>query len=144
MSSSLAAPPDASNALVVVWVNNADFVYGMSFPYGTNITLWTNAINQSLTNHFQAITNLYAKGVRTLILPTAVDITKTPIYVGYAPASKKFIRERIVDFNAGLAALVNEVRASRPGLTIFIPDIFTRARPDAGAARRLWLDQCPA
>ncbi len=122
---SLPAPLDASNALAVVWINNADFVYGMSHNYGTNTALWTNAINQSLTNHFRAIINLYTKGFRTLILPPAVDIMKIPIYVNYAPTSKKFIRERIVDFNAGLAALVNDVRALCPGLTIFVPDIFT-------------------
>ena len=34
------------------------------------------AINQSQTNHLQIITNLYAKGVRTLILPNAVDISE--------------------------------------------------------------------
>ena len=33
------------------------------------------ANNQSQTNHLQIITNLYAKGVRTLILPNAVDIS---------------------------------------------------------------------
>ena len=32
-------------------------------------------MNLSLTNHFVAITNLYAKGARTLIMPNAVDFT---------------------------------------------------------------------
>ncbi len=52
-------------------------------PYtSNNIAIWTNAINQSISNHFTAITNLYAKGVRTLVMPNAVDITEIPYYSG--------------------------------------------------------------
>ena len=40
---------------------------------------WTNAINQSQTNHYKAVTNLYfAKGARTLIMPNVVDISTIP------------------------------------------------------------------
>ena len=68
------APPDGSNALFIVWVNDADFVGYMNnnsySPYNSNnIAIWTNAINQSVSNHLVAITNLYAKGVRTLVMP---------------------------------------------------------------------------
>ena len=53
----------------------------LQLPYtSNNIAIWTNAINQSISNHFAAITNLYAKGVRTLIMPDAVDITEIPYY----------------------------------------------------------------
>ena len=78
------APADASNALFIVWVNDADFVGYMGNIYpSTNIVTWTNAINQSLTNHWNIITNLYyAKGARTLVMPNAVDITEIPDYNG--------------------------------------------------------------
>ena len=53
---------------------------GNIYP-STNIVTWTNAINQSLTNHWNIITNLYyAKGARTLVMPNAVDITEIPEY----------------------------------------------------------------
>ena len=120
-----AAPADAATALFVVWVNNADFVYGMNYPYGTNTTLWTNAISQSLSNHFRAITNLYAKGARTLVMPTAVDITQIPYYVNYAAANKRFVRQRVIEFNSAFSAMLKQVQASSPGLTIHVPDIFT-------------------
>lgn len=120
-----AAPPDASTALFVVWVNNADFVYGLNRGYGTNISLWTNAINQSLTNHFRAVTNLYAKGARTLIMPSAVDLMQVPYYVNYAPASKRFVRQQIQDFNAGFVAMLNQAQGTRPGLTIHAPDFLS-------------------
>ena len=121
---SFAAPPDANTALFVVWVNDADFVYNVQ-NYGTNITTWTNALNQSLTNHFKAITNLYAKGTRTMVMPTAVDITKVPNYVNLAPARKSFIRQRTLDYNNGFVLTLNQAMASYPGLKIYIPDLFT-------------------
>jgi phospholipase/lecithinase/hemolysin len=123
------APPDSNTALFVIWVNDADFVNDMGTIYPnntTNITLWTNAVNQSLTNHWKVITNLYyAKGARTLIMPDAVDITEIPQYNGYPTADKRFIRQRIIDFNAGFAARLNQARASLPGITIYEPDFFT-------------------
>ncbi len=123
---SFSAPPDANSALFVVWVNNADFVDDIS-SYGssTNITAWTKSINQSLTNHFNIITNLYfAKGVRTLIMPNAVDITEIPGYTHISSADKSFIRQRVIDFNTGFAATLDQARALLPGITIYVPDLF--------------------
>jgi len=120
------APVDASNALFIVWVNDADFVGDMGNIYpSTNIVTWTNAINQSLTNHWNIITNLYyAKGARTLIMPKAVDITEIPQYDSYPAADKSFIRQRIIDFNIAFTALLNQARTSLPGITIYEPDFF--------------------
>jgi phospholipase/lecithinase/hemolysin len=122
------APTNATNALFIVWVNNADFVGDMGnlySTYGTNITQWTNAINLSLTNHYSIITNLYAKGVRTLIMPNAVDITEIPQYNTYPAANKTFIRQMVVNFDAAFAALLSNTMVSLPDLKIYEPDIFT-------------------
>lgn len=121
------APPDANTALFVVWVNNADFVYDMNnyTPYTTNnLAVWTNAINQSLTNHLTAIQTLYAKGARTLIMPNAADVTQVPFYVRSSSANRAFVRQRVIDFNVAFAASLNQASASLPGLTIHVPDIF--------------------
>lgn len=120
-----AAPPDAHTALFVIWVNNADFVYGMNYPYGTNLALWTNAINQSLTNHLRAVTNLYAKGARTLVMPTAVDLTQIPYYANYAAPNKRFVRQRVMDFNIAFVNSLRQTEAALPGLKVFVPDLFT-------------------
>ena len=121
---SFPAPPDASTALFVVWCADADFVWNVN-NYGMNTTLWANAINQSLTNHIRAITNLYGKGVRTLIMPNAVDIAKVPLYVNYAEANKSFIRQQILSFNSAFAATLDQLKTSLPGLTFHVPDVFT-------------------
>jgi hypothetical protein len=125
-------PADANTALFVVWVCDADFVGDMGniYPYyGTDITQWTNAIYQSLTNHWNIITNLYyADGARTLIMPNAVDITEIPQYSGIAisaPADQSFIRQQVMDFNAAFAVTLSNAMASLPGLTIYEPDMFS-------------------
>ena len=118
---------DATNSLFVVWVNDADFVWDMLYIYPSlSPATWNNAINSSLANHSQAIAALYAKGARTLVMPNAVDITKVPYYSGIAssPADRAFIRQRVVDFNAGFAAMLNQARSSLPGLTVYAPDMF--------------------
>ncbi len=119
------APTNATNALFVVWVNDADFVNDVD-NCATNINLWTNAMNLSLTNHFVAITNLYAKGARTLIMPNAVDISKVPEYSGYGSNQLAFIRQQITNFNTAFTnTLMNRIRANCPGITIFVPDFFS-------------------
>jgi phospholipase/lecithinase/hemolysin len=122
------ASSDISNALVVVWINNADFVfYANNYaPYTTNnIAVWTNAMNLSLSNHFTAIQTLYNKGVRTLIMPNAVDLGKVPYYVQLPAANKSFIRQRIIDYNLAFATRLNQARATFTNLVIYSPDLFT-------------------
>jgi outer membrane lipase/esterase len=125
-----AAPADANTALFVVWVNNADFVGDLNnsnfSPYTTNnISIWTNAMNLSLSNHIRALTTLYAKGARSLVMPNAVDITKTSSYFGLPTTSKTFIRQRIIDFNAAFAVALSNATLSFPALKIYAPNTFT-------------------
>ena len=124
---SFVAPPDVGSSLFIVWVNNADFVYTLSQnnpPYN-NSAIWTDAMNRSLSNHFTAIQTLYNKGVRTLIMPNAVDLMKVPNYTGLLAADKSFVRQRVIDYNIAFAARLNQARASFPNLTIHSPDVFS-------------------
>ena len=120
--SSFQAPSDASNALFVIWVNNADLFYP-ALNNGTNMNAWTNAINVSLTNHFKAITSLYAKGARTLIMPNAVDLSTIPEF--NTAASTNFVRQMCTNYNIAFAASLDQARSNCPGLTIYVPDFFT-------------------
>lgn len=126
------APTNATNALIIIWVNDADFVdilnqtTPISPPYTTaQLPLWTNVFNLLLTNHFQAITNLYAKGVRALIMPNVVDLTKVPGYAYYLNSSDElFFRQRVLAFNAAFTNTLNSAKAVCPGLAINVPDFF--------------------
>jgi len=53
-----------------------------------------------------------------------VDITKIPQYAGMSAGEKSTIRQWISAFNSGFAADLNEAMASRPGLKIYMPDMF--------------------
>ncbi len=150
--SNFSPPPDATNALFVVWVNDADFVGDLSDPTfqpynSSNLAKWTNAINRSLSNHLAAVQILYAKGARTLVMPNAVDLTEIPEYVGLSASDKAFVRQRVVDFNRGFGLTLSNAMASLPGLRIVVPDIFSLlddilARPaDYGLTNALYNGQ---
>ncbi len=122
-------PAGATNALFAVWVCNADFADDLANLSGGapgNLVAWTNSMNQHLTNHVRAITNLYAKGMRTLVAPNAVDLLKVPQYSSYANAANRtFIRQRIIDFNNAYSNRLTQVEAANPGLNIVTVDIFS-------------------
>jgi phospholipase/lecithinase/hemolysin len=120
------APTKASNALFIVWICDADLVYDMeNINPLTSLSLWTNALNQSLTNQLTAVQVLYNKGVRTLIMPNAVDITEIPLFNQTAPSTRSFIRARIIDFNAAFNSALNNLAATNAGLKIYVPNVFS-------------------
>jgi outer membrane lipase/esterase len=113
-----------SNILFVIWVNNADLFYP-ALNNGANMNAWTNAMNLSLTNHFKAVTDLYAKGARTLVMPNVVDLSTIPEF--NTSPNTNFVHQRCVDYNVAFANVLNRARTNSlyPGLTICAPDFFT-------------------
>jgi phospholipase/lecithinase/hemolysin len=123
---SFIAPTNASNCLFIVWVSDADLVSGMQKInplYDTN--QWATLLNQSLTNQLKSLQILYNKGVRTLVLPNAVDITEVPLYNTTATSTRSVIRAQITNFNANFAAALTSFAATNSGLKIYSPDIFS-------------------
>ena len=113
---------NASNALFVVWVNNSDAYNAATAGIPLTFAQWqgTNALSQ--TNHFQIITNLYAKGVRTLIMPNVVDISEVPFFSGGTFVTN--IRAGCVDYNLKFSNTISQARAACPDLVIYVPDFF--------------------
>jgi len=125
---SFTPPANATNCLFIVWVCNADFVGDISAitkNSGTNQAQWTAAINSHLINHSNAIVSLYAKGCRDLVAPNAVDLTEIPQYNNSPSNYKAFVRQHIIGFNTSYTAMLNQIATSSPGLTIYVPDIFS-------------------
>jgi phospholipase/lecithinase/hemolysin len=118
---SFQAPSDASNDLFVIWVNCADLWFPATYS-GTTMSQWTSAINQSQTNHYKAVTNLYAKGARTLIMPNAVDLSTIPAF--NTSPNANFIHLRCLDYNVAFSNTLNRIRASCPNLTLYTPDFY--------------------
>ena len=122
--SAFVPPADVNTALFVVWVNDAD-MFDAVRTWGTDDASWNTAIADSLANHLTIIQTLYAKGVRTLIMPNAVDVTKVPDYSDLPSADKAWIRQKIQSFNTSFNSTLNQARSSCPGLTIYVPDFFS-------------------
>jgi phospholipase/lecithinase/hemolysin len=118
------APGDASTALFVVWVNDADLV-DTYVNDGTNLAAWNNDIIQAQTNHLIAIHAFYTNGVRTLLMPTTVDVSKIPEYANLSASTLAFLRQRAFDYNTAFSSTLNKARAFNSGLTIYSPDLFT-------------------
>ncbi len=121
-TSAYSPPADASNALVVIWVNNADLYYPALDPTPT-LAKFTNTINLALTNQYKAITNLYAKGIRTLVMPNIVDISTVPQFNTYSAQTNLF-HQVSTNYNVSFYSTLNRARTNCPGLTIFAPDFF--------------------
>jgi phospholipase/lecithinase/hemolysin len=116
------APADVASDLFIVWVCNADTFDAAQAP--DNSTQWQAAINQAQTNHLQIITNLYAKGVRTLILPNVVDISEIPAF-NAGTTLTGVEHAGCVAYNVAFSNTIKQARALCPGLKIYTPDFFT-------------------
>jgi phospholipase/lecithinase/hemolysin len=119
---SFTPPANASNALVVIWVNNADLYYPATDPTPT-LASFNAVINQAQINHYKAITTLYAKGIRTLIMPNVVDISTIPAFNNYIAYTNLF-HQASTNYNAAFNATLDRARTDCPGLTIYVPDFF--------------------
>src|SRR5665213_475392 len=115
------APQDVSTALFVVWVCNAD-TFDAAQNHDNSLQ-WTLANTVSQSNHLLIITALYAKGVRNLVLPNAVDISEIPAYNESNLA--KVMSAGCIAYNAALANTINQARLLFPDLNIYTPDYYT-------------------
>ena len=116
------APPDVANDLFIVWICNAD-TYDAAINNDSS-NQWVAAINQSQTNHLQIITNLYAKGVRTLILPNAVDVSKIPAF-NTGSTLTNLMHNECIAYNIAFSNTIKKARTLCPSLTIYTPDFYT-------------------
>jgi phospholipase/lecithinase/hemolysin len=118
------SPAAATNALVVIWVNNAD-LYFPALADTPTLDGFLPYINQGKTNHYIAITNLYAKGIRTLVMPNVVDVSTIPAF--NTSQYTNVFHQASVAYNDAFYAVLNQIKSDTnyPGLKIIIPDYYT-------------------
>jgi phospholipase/lecithinase/hemolysin len=122
---------DAATALFVIWCGNADFVeysqVHLPSPHYTSadIPSWTTFINASVSRHVQAVTNLYNKGARAVVMPNAANIMAVPNYNDFDSGDKTFVRARVMQFNVAFETAMTNLAAAKAGLTLYRPDTFT-------------------
>ena len=120
------APSVASNAVVVVWGNNADlFNQLVNSQATTSQASWTAAINAGQTYELSIIKTLNSEGVRTLIMPSVVDISEVPYFSqSYVASYLQLLHANSVAYNTVFSNTLNQARAAYPGLTIYEPNFF--------------------
>jgi phospholipase/lecithinase/hemolysin len=120
------APADAATSLFIVWSNNADYVNftGDQPTPWTNPAPWNALANTSIAHHLTAITTLYNKGARKIIMPNAVDIMRVPFYNAFISTDRSLARERIIAYNQQFKTAMTGAMAGKPGLQIIVPDTF--------------------
>lgn len=116
-----------ADSLFIVWSNNADYVNltgDLATPW-TDPSPWNTLASSSITNHLTAITTLYNKGARTVVMPNAVDIIRTPYYNGFISTDRSLARQRIIEYNQQFKTAMTGAMVGKPGLKIILPDAFT-------------------
>jgi phospholipase/lecithinase/hemolysin len=116
--------PIPPTALVVVWCNCSD-IFDQANNGVTSTSQWTAAINQDQTSELNAIGQLYAKGARTLIMPTPVDLSLVPGFdLNDTPAYLTTIHQESIAYSIAFSNTLNQARAAYPGLVIYEPNFF--------------------
>jgi phospholipase/lecithinase/hemolysin len=116
--------PIPPTALVVVWCNCSD-LFDEADNNVTSSSQWTAAINQDQANELNAISQLYAKGARTLIMPSPVDLSEVPGFdLEYKSTYLSTIHQGSISYNIAFSNTLNQARAAFPGLTIYEPNFF--------------------
>lgn len=116
-------PSDVANDLFVVWVCNSDTYDEATAGVPLTLLQWQASNSVAVANQLQIIKALYAKGVRTLIMPNAVDLSKIPAFNAGTLAST--FSAGCVDYNTRFANAIAQARSQCPGLTIYTPDFFS-------------------
>ena len=127
-------PPDIATSLFVIWSVSSDcFTYGMITADSNE---WSWAISNSMQRIGAVVDLLYGQGVRTMVMPNAVDISRVPFFT-YTLTNQtsatndlttylEALRADIQRFNAAFAVEMDRARANHPGLSLYSPDFFTQ------------------
>ncbi len=128
-------PPDFANALCIFWPACSD-CFALTLFAGTNS--WAPTLAELGSYETAAVGLLYTQGMRTVLIPNAVDISVVPFFthtlealgIGalapYGIPSLATIHTNVIQYNAVLATAIGQMRAQYPDLTIYAPDFFTQ------------------
>ncbi|MGD0614229.1 MAG: SGNH/GDSL hydrolase family protein [Verrucomicrobiota bacterium] len=133
-------PADISTSLYIFWSGCSD-CFWLAVDYQTNS--WTVGISNDMANISNVVDVLYSQGVRTLVLPNSVDISKVPFFTAgafnaviaqtpeasdtnFVPSVIASIRAQVPQFNAALAVTIGQLRTVYPDLKLYAPDFYTQ------------------
>lgn len=129
-------PADVATGLFVLWTNNADYVEFLNgtsdsgvmaeapFDDPEDLPQWQSFGDNVIDQHEMIVQELYDRGVRTLVIPLAVDFLSVPVFSNFQTSDRDFAEARVSEFNAGLQQMLDSLLPTLPGLTVYVPDAF--------------------
>ena len=140
------APTNAQFSLFHLWAGYTDFYDTDSL---TNDLVWNGRIRTRVNTISNAVTKLYAKGARTIVVPNVFDRSHDPDFITLwknDSTSQMLYSERINSFNSALAVALGAIDNAKPDLRLLTFDFhskfdelttnfalygFTKANPNA-------------
>lgn len=112
-----------SQTLFSIWIGGNDF---LKFGRGElGISDPIVMISRAMTNIQTAITSLYNEGAVNFLVLSLPDIGSTPLYNTRSDSDIATATALTISYNTSLANLVNTLRTSLSGSTIYYFDVFT-------------------
>lgn len=105
----------------------------------TDPTAPTRIVTNAVTSIVTIMQRLYASGARHIVLLNSTNLGLTPKVQALGPAAIAAATQLSAAFNGGLAQQVPALKASLPGLNIYVIDIFALANQAAANPASLGL-----
>jgi len=90
----------------------------------TNPNAPAAVLTQAVTDMASSILRLYSAGARHIVVVNSVNVGRTPRVNAAGPAAAAGATQMSAQFNGGLAQQIAALRASSPGLNIYLVDAF--------------------
>lgn len=115
----------SANALFIVdgvTVGN-DIVDALTLAQ-TNPQAPTTVLTGAVTNIVTIINRLYASGARNILFANSADVGRTPRAQALGPTAAAGATQLSAQFNGAVAQQIAQIRATSPGLNIYVLDVF--------------------
>jgi phospholipase/lecithinase/hemolysin len=113
------SPANPERCLCHLWAGYTDFIQNPDSFSSDNV--WSGRIRSWVTSISNGVVRLYAKGVRSIVVPNVFDRSREPWFIrdfGDNSASQALCRRRINEFNLALAAALEAIDRTRADLRL--------------------------
>lgn len=109
-------------SLFVLWGGGVDFINAATLGFNDNA--WAEVVNGAVKNLSNAVNVLIARGALTVVVPNAIDMTRSPGGSALPSIYKPYARNKLVSFNSSLAATLQTLSVRNPQTRIIQLDLW--------------------
>jgi len=123
----LTASSNLQSALFTIQSGGNDFLHNSSL--GTNDPAWGSVVSNAVVNFTNAISVLYTKGAREILVANLSSIGQVPFFNGFPTNYRVYVDSKVAAFNSQLTSAMTNVMQHSTGLRIYLAD-FNRKSSD--------------